>query len=76
MLIVTPVLSKLNQDSAAAFVRWLWRELAPDNVALLLVRQSPRAGAALKDVAPARYVEAQRAALEPLRRGRLFLFRR
>ncbi|MBW2454400.1 MAG: radical SAM protein [Deltaproteobacteria bacterium] len=72
VLMVTTVVSRLNQAIAPRFVRWAWSELQPDNVAVLLVRQQPRAGPKLKEVAPERYRAAQAAALQPLTRTRLW----
>lgn len=72
VLMVTTVVSRVNQAIAPRFVRWTWSELQPDNVAVLLVRQQPRAGPELKVVAPERYRAAQAAALAPLTTTRLW----
>ncbi len=72
VLMVTSVVSSLNQQVAPQFLRWLWSELTPDNVAVLLVRQHPRAGSELRQVDPQRYRAAQVEALRPLYRSRLW----
>jgi len=72
VLMVTTVVSRLNQQVAPRFVRWAHAELQPDDVAVLLVRQQPRAGPELKQVAPERYWAAQTEALRPLSHSRLW----
>jgi radical SAM protein with 4Fe4S-binding SPASM domain len=67
--------TSLNQHVASRFVRWVWSEMAPDNVALLLVRQMPRAGPELKRVDPHHYQAAQREALRPMAQSRLWWLR-
>lgn len=66
LLAVTTVVSSMNQDEAADFVRWVSRELRPEATHVLLARQSPRAGESIKEVDPAKWAEAQRAALDAL----------
>lgn len=56
------VVSAANQGEAASFLRWAKGALEPDFATVLLVRQEPRDGPALKAVDPARYLEAARAA--------------
>lgn len=72
ILAVTTVVSSLNQDVAPRLVRWIWSELRPDNVAVLLVRQTPRAGPELKEVDPRQYWATQVEALRPMTRSRLW----
>jgi MoaA/NifB/PqqE/SkfB family radical SAM enzyme len=62
-----------NQDDAPEFVRWIIRELRPDNVTLNLARGNPR-DALLLDVDPAKYRAAVDAKLSALRRGDLSYF--
>jgi MoaA/NifB/PqqE/SkfB family radical SAM enzyme len=69
LLTVTLTLSTLNQRQAAGFLRWAAGALEPDALVVLHVRQSPRAGAAIKAVEPGRYREAQAAAQAGMRRG-------
>lgn len=66
LLAVTTVVSAINQHEAAAFVRWVSQNLRPAVTHVLLARQSPRSGEALKHVDPSRYAEAQQAALQAL----------
>ena len=68
-LTATTVVSTLNQHHAADFVRWAARELEPNSHCVLLVRQSPRDGEAMKEVDIAHYEEAQREAVAAMRRG-------
>ena len=68
-LAVTTVVSTLNQQVVAAFVRWARRELRPDAQVLLLARQHPRAGEGIKAVDVRRYREAQAEALRGMRSG-------
>jgi len=63
ILSITTVISSLNQDEAPAFIRRASEDLKPAAVNVLLVRQQPRDGPALKNVDPRRYREAQEAAL-------------
>lgn len=66
LLAVTTVVSAMNQEEAPDFVRWVSRELSPEATHVLLARQSPRAGDAVKEVDPRRWADAQRAALDAL----------
>ena len=64
ILAVTTVVSSLNQAEAPRFVSHVARSLRPDLTNVLLARQSPRGGDALKLVEPERYRAAQNAALD------------
>jgi len=66
-LTTTTVVNRINQHQAADFVRWSARELEPDNLCVLLVRQGPRGGASLKDVDLGNYRAAQDAAVSAMR---------
>jgi MoaA/NifB/PqqE/SkfB family radical SAM enzyme len=68
-LVVTTVVSTLNQQSLGAFVRWARAELRPDAQVLLLARQSPRAGPGIKEVDLRLYRDAQAEALRGMRSG-------
>ncbi|MFH1434153.1 MAG: radical SAM protein [Pseudomonadota bacterium] len=59
ILALTTVVSTLNQDSVTEFLKWAAAKLGPDEISVMLVRQSPRAGNAIKRVDPVRYLEAQ-----------------
>ena len=59
-----------NQDTAAEFVTWLRRELAPDNVTINLARGNPRDPGLLR-VEPHKYRAAVDAKSAALRDGSL-----
>jgi MoaA/NifB/PqqE/SkfB family radical SAM enzyme len=66
-LTVTTVVNRINQHHAAGFVRWAARELEPNALCVLLVRQGPRAGESLKEVELDNYRAAQEAAVSSMR---------
>lgn len=64
-------INSVNQDSLPDFFKWGLKEMHPDRIALLKIRQSPRGGEHLKDVDVAHYDAARAVISDATRDGKL-----
>jgi radical SAM protein with 4Fe4S-binding SPASM domain len=47
---ITTTMCSINQDHISSFFKWAYKELKPDQINCLMIRQDPRGGKELKDV--------------------------
>ncbi len=55
---VVITMNSINQSTLPRFFEWVYKNLEPQRIMLLLVRQSPRGGEHLKEVEPKNYEKA------------------
>ena len=70
-LTVTTVVNGENQHTAGRLVRWVSKTLRPSAVNVMLIRQAPRSGDAIKEVSADNNTEAAEAAVRSVSRSRL-----
>lgn len=64
-------INTVNQDSLADFFKWGIKEMQPDRIALLKIRQSPRGGNDLKEINLSHYDSARSVIGDAIKEGRL-----
>lgn len=60
----------INQDILPDFYKWLAKEMQPDAMSTLLIRQTPRGGVQLKEVLPENYARARETLSQLLKEGK------
>lgn len=54
---ITTTMCSINQEHLVDFFNWIYKELKPDQINCLMIRQDPRGGESMKDVDIKNYLE-------------------